>query len=137
MTPRRKRARKYISLREKLAAALSMLLPQEQRDALRARKAPAKAVIACFDFDHVVLHALLGPDRWHNLTPLLRTIHRQEKSPRDTSIVAKTRRLSAKQEEFNRKVVARPCGQKRQPKKGIRSIPGRRFNGDPIQARWR
>ncbi len=91
---RRKRARKYISLREKLAAALSMLLPQEQRDELRAKKVPAKVVIGLFDFDHAILHALGGPDIWPNMTPLLRVPHR-EKSRRDTSTVAKVDRITA------------------------------------------
>lgn len=121
MTRRRKRARKYISLRERLAAALSMLLPQEQRDALRAKKAPAKTVISLFDMDHAVLHALGGSDRWWNLTPLLRVFHRNEKSPGDTSIVAKVDRLTDEQREFQRKVLARPCGAKRKPTGKIRS----------------
>lgn len=99
MTSRRtKRARKYVSLREKLAAALSMLLPQEQRDELRDRKAPAKSVISLFDQDHVILHALGGEDRWWNLTPMLRAAHR-EKARRDTSIVAKHDRVTESERE--------------------------------------
>ncbi|HLH92111.1 MAG TPA: hypothetical protein VKX28_27065 [Xanthobacteraceae bacterium] len=113
-TPRRKRARKYISLREKLAAALSLLLPQELRDELRAAKVPAKSVISMFHQDHNILFALDGADKWWNLTPLLKDPHRQ-KSRRDTSIVAKVRRLTPEQEEFQRKVLARPCGQHREP----------------------
>src|SRR5580704_10187751 len=105
MNPRRKRARKYINLREKLAAALSMLLPQEQRDELRAAKAPAKTVIGLFDQDHAILHAFDGADRWFNLTPMLRAPHR-EKSRRDTSIVAKSVRIRADHEEFRRRVLA-------------------------------
>jgi hypothetical protein len=112
-SPRRKRARKYISLRERLAAALSLLLPQEQRDDLRARQVPAKTVIALFEPDHNVLHALGGKDRWWNLTPLLKAPHR-EKSRRDTSIVAKVRRLKPEQKEFLRRVLAKPCGKKRE-----------------------
>ena len=69
-----KRKRKYIKLREQLAAALSMLLPQVQRDELRSKKAPAKTVIALFSPDHSVLHALGGSDRWWNLTPMLREL---------------------------------------------------------------
>ena len=81
-----------------------MLLPQEVRDELRERRAAAKEVIGLFDQDHVVLHALGGPDRWWNFTPLLRAPHR-EKSRRDTSIVAKTRRLNAEQEDFRRNLL--------------------------------
>lgn len=106
MTPRRKRARKYISLRERLAAAYSMLLPQAQRDELRAAQVPAKTVIALFTDDHGVLHALGGADRWWNLTPRLRGPELKAKDARDTSIVAKVRRISAKHEDFRRRVLA-------------------------------
>lgn len=119
MTRRRTtRPRKYVAIREKWAAALSMLLPQTQRDELRERKAPAKTVIGLFDQDHVVLHALGGEDRWWNFTPMLRAPHR-EKSRRDTSIVAKVDRLSATQEDFQRRVLAltkRPRLQSNWPK---------------------
>ncbi len=87
-----KRKRGHISLKTKLAAALSMLMHQEDRDYWRRAKAPAAIILALFDFDHVVLHAHDGDDEWHNLTPMRREPHR-EKSHRDTSIVAKTKRL--------------------------------------------
>lgn len=133
MTPRRKRARKYIGLREQLAAALSMLLPQEQRDDLRARQVPAKTVIALFSPDHNILHALDGSDRWWNLTPMLREPHKQ-KSRRDTSIVAKVDRLTPAQAEFRRKVLERKPGQKRER---TGSIPSRGFAKDhrPLRSR--
>ena len=106
MTRRRtKRPRKYVAIREKWAAALSMLLPQGLRDELRAKQVPAKTVISMFDQDHVVLHAFDGPDRWWNFTPMLRAAHR-EKSRRDTSIVAKSDRLKAEHEDFRRRVLA-------------------------------
>lgn len=121
-SPRRKRARKYISLRERLAAALSMLLPQEQRDELRASKAPAKTVIALFHTDHNILHALGGADRWWNLTPMLRQPHK-EKSRRDTSIVAKVRRVSKEHQEFRRNLLK----SKRRKRKSKHKIPSRPF----------
>jgi hypothetical protein len=86
------RKRKYIPLTERLAAALACLLPQAQRDDLRARKVPAKAVIGLFDQDHIVLHAFDGSDRWHNLDPKIRAPHRI-KSAGDTAIVAKVKRI--------------------------------------------
>lgn len=104
MAVSRKRARKSISLREKLAAALSMLLPQEDRDALRAAKASAAKVIGLFQFDHVVLHAIGGSDDWPNLTPMLIAPHR-EKSRRDTSIVAKVKRVSREHEDFRARML--------------------------------
>lgn len=130
MNKHRKRERKYLRLRDRLAAALSMLLPQEQRDDLRARKVPAKVVIALFDQDHVILHALGGADKWWNLTPMLRPPHRL-KSRQDTSIVAKVDRLSQDAVEFRRRVLARPCGAKR-PKSGKwhnRPWPKRKMRG--------
>lgn len=116
MSQRKKRARKYLRLRDRLAAALSLLLPQDQRDDLRSRKVPAKVVIALFDQDHNVLFSLGGSDKWWNLTPMLKEPHRL-KSRRDTSIVAKIDRITPQQEEFRRRVLAKPCGAQR-PKSG-------------------
>lgn len=106
-----RRPRAYIPLTERLAAALACLLPQEQRDDLRARRVPAKAVAILFDVDHVVLYALGGSDAWWNLDPKIRAVHR-EKSRRDTSIVAKTKRLAAKTAE-------RPATGLRRPPMGL------------------
>jgi len=128
MTPRRKRARKYIGLREQLAAALSMLLPPEQNKALREARVPAKTVIALFSPDHGHLHALGGSDKWFNLYPMLRAPHK-EKSRKDTSIVAKVDRLAPAHEEFRRRILAKRPGQK--PKK-TGSIPSRPF---PVKQR--
>lgn len=89
------RKRKHIPLTQQLAAALACLLPQEQRDELRRRKALALEVRALFQFDHCVLHAHGGSDAWDNLTPMLVAPHR-EKSRRDTAIAAKVKRLAAK-----------------------------------------
>ncbi len=61
----------------------------------------AKAIRALFEMDHVVLHAHGGPDTWENLDPKLKAPHR-EKSRRDTSIVAKTKRL---QRQFRPEVI--------------------------------
>jgi hypothetical protein len=104
MKRRRTRPRKYVAMREKWAAALSMLLPQAVRDELRERRATAKEVISLFDQDHVVLFAFSGADKWWNFTPMLRAPHR-EKSRRDTAIVAKVRRLSANEEDFRRRML--------------------------------
>jgi hypothetical protein len=122
MTRRRTtRVRKYVSLRKKLAAALSMLLPQDVRDDLRERRVPAKMVIGLFDQDHVVLHAFGGPDEWWNFTPMLRAPHRK-KSAGDTSIVAKSDRIKAEHDEHRRRML-KPS-RRRKPKG---SIPSRGF----------
>lgn len=84
--------RHYIPFPDRLAAALACLLPQGQRDQLRADRVPAEQVIALFEQDHIELHALGGSDAWWNLHPTLKQEHRT-KSARDTSIVAKVKRL--------------------------------------------
>lgn len=87
-----KHKRGHISLKTKLAAALACQLPQKQRDLWRGSEVSAEFVLAQFEWDHIVLHAHSGSDDWHNLTPLLRAVHR-EKSRRDTAIAAKVKRL--------------------------------------------
>ena len=89
------RTRKAIPLEQQLAAALACLLPQDQRDALRAAKVPAKTVIRLFSPDHIHLHSLGGSDRWWNLDPKQRPAH-ADKSRQDTSIAAKVKRLAQK-----------------------------------------
>ncbi len=101
------RKRDYVRLPEKLAATLACLLPQEVRDDLRNRKVPAPEVISLFNFDHIVLHAFDGSDLWFNLDPKLIQPHR-EKSKKDTSIVAKAKRIDKKWAEFTSKVLAKP-----------------------------
>jgi hypothetical protein len=115
MTRRRKRARRHIAQRELLAAALSLLLPQEQRDRLRAVQVPARQIIRLFTPDHNILHALGGPDRWWNLTMTLRGPALKAKDGRDTSIVAKSDRLAEQHEDFRRRVLA---PEKRRRRKG-------------------
>jgi len=98
--------RKHIPLREKLAAALSLLLSQQDRDRLREAKHPAWFVNILFEWDHNVLHALGGTDDWWNLTPVFVKLHR-EKSRRDTAIVAKVKRLSGKRKRPRRRLQGR------------------------------
>jgi hypothetical protein len=92
------RKRDYIPYPERLAAVLSMLLSQEERDALREAKVTADDVIALFEFDHNVLHAHDGSDKWWNLTPMQVKPHRQ-KSSGDTKIAAKIKRIIANEQE--------------------------------------
>src|SRR5258706_15812430 len=86
------RKRKAIKSKAKLAAALACLLPPMRRDELRRLHAKTEDVLSLFEFDHVVLHAHDGSDEWWNLDPKYVAAHR-EKSRRDTSIVAKVKRL--------------------------------------------
>lgn len=89
-----KRKRKHIPLKTKLAAALACLLPPGRRDELRRYRAKADDVLSLFEWDHIVLHAppFNGSDAWWNMDPKHVAEHRK-KSRRDTSIVAKVKRL--------------------------------------------
>jgi hypothetical protein len=91
--------RKYIPLRERYAAALACLLPQELRDLYRHKHVAASVIISQFEIDHIVLHAFDGSDAWWNLDPKLKPAHR-EKSRRDTSIAAKALRIDHRWKEF-------------------------------------
>jgi hypothetical protein len=109
-----RRKRNHISLKEKLAAALTAFLPPDFRRL--NYQISAEKVIALFHFDHGILHALDGSDRWWNLYPMLVTPHR-EKSRRDTGIIAKIKRIEPRWKEFTAN-MARP--DKGQPEKGER-----------------
>jgi hypothetical protein len=114
----------HIPMHEKLAAALSMLLSQEERDVWREAKASAAVILTLFDFDHNILHAHDGPDRWWNLTPMLRTAHR-EKSKRDVAIVAKVKRLQRKRKRPRRKLRSRGFDKRRTRKFSGEVVPRR------------
>jgi hypothetical protein len=98
--------RKHIPLKQRLAAALSMLLPQPRRDFCRELKFSADFICSLFEFDHNILHTHGGSDDWWNLTPMLHDEHR-EKSRRDTAIVAKVKRLSGKRKRPRKKLRSR------------------------------
>ncbi len=120
------RKRAYIPLTERLAAALACLLPDDVRNDLRRRRKRALAVITLFDMDHIVLHSQGGLDLWWNLDPKLREEHRT-KSRRDTSIVAKSKRLAKEHEEFRLRILAKAVGPyvKASSKWANRPIPSR------------
>ena len=100
-----RRKRKYISYPERLAAALVELLSVEQQVDLRARQAPARAIIRLFTNDHIVLHALGGKDKWWNLHARLRGPDVLKKNASDTTIVAKVKRVAAVHNDFVRRVT--------------------------------
>jgi len=58
----------------------------------------ADQIISLYHFDHGILHAIEPINEPWNLTPRLIAAHR-EKSRRDTSIVAKSRRIDKKWSE--------------------------------------
>ena len=110
-----KRKRKYIPYPDRLAAALVELLPVEMQIELRARRAPARAVIRLFTNDHIILHALGGSDKWHNLHARLRGPVVLKKNATDTTVVAKVRRVASAHRDFVRRVFG-PVKRKKTPR---------------------
>lgn len=104
-----------------MAAVLACLLPQAQRDSLRKSKVDAAKIISLFHFDHIHLHSQGGSDEWWNLDPKLAEVHK-EKSRRDTSIAAKSKRIDAKWQEFMRAMA-----EGRKPSRRPSKWPKRKF----------
>ena len=96
MTERRPRA--YIP-KDEISASLigDYLLSRAERDALRAAQVPAEQIIRMTTPDHNELHADGGSDKWWNLTIKLRGPELKAKDSRDTSIVAKGKRIRNKE----------------------------------------
>lgn len=125
--------RDYISLKVKLAAALlTMRRPDDKGELVPvilpedAKQMTADQIISVFHFDHhPVPKAFDGPDEPWNLQPRPLVEHREKTRREDVPRIAKTKRLSAAQEEFQRKVLARPCGAKRERSKKWPSRPMR------------
>jgi hypothetical protein len=109
-----KRKRKHIPMREIAAAALSIMLPQKERDALRSQLRNAKAVISRFEMHHNILHAHGGTDTWENLTPMLKADHRAT-VPRDIKIIAKTKRIDRDEDKWRQ--FMRPNNRKEKARK--------------------
>lgn len=133
-----KRPRKHIPLSELLASALADNLPPEQRDQLRAAKVSAQTIIRLFTPDHAILHSMGGSDKWWNIIMSTRGPALKAKDRRDTSIAAKTKRLTAAQEATQRAIL-KPCGQKRQRTSRIQSrgFDKRKFSGTQAKAVWK
>lgn len=96
--------RKYIPLKQKLAAALTHLLPMD----IRSSGKTADEIISMFDFHHEVFHVHEGADTWTNLTPMLRQDHR-ERTKRDLATIAKGKRIQ-KKEAAHKARMSHPMG---------------------------
>lgn len=96
------RKRKRPPLLELLAAALSLQLPQAERDQLRGERVPAKRIVSMFTPDHIVLHAWGGSDRWWNLDMRRRGPELKLKDAVDTGRAAKVVRLDDTWRSFTR-----------------------------------
>jgi|GEM_PF-1859024 hypothetical protein len=114
--------RTKLTLKTKLASALcQMLRPNTVGGYERiishedAKRMSEDQILAVFDWDHFPIpKAHDGPDEHWNLTPTPRPEHRTKTAKHDVPMIAKVRRLSQDQEDFRRKVLERPTGQKRQ-----------------------
>lgn len=107
------RKRKYISMEERLAAALRQMLHADPETGVispaipyaEAKAMTAKQVIARFELAHGIAHALMGPDKHWNLTYTFKAKHRRDTAKIDQPAIAKVKRLSTAQKEFRRTVL--------------------------------
>lgn len=105
--------RKSPNLKEKLAAALleikvsdakGNLVPIIDRDT--AKTMTAQQIISQFELDHWPVPVALGGDNHPtNLQWMLRHAHREKTEKSDVPMIAKIKRVSAKHEEFRRRLL--------------------------------
>lgn len=133
--------RDHIPLKVKLAAALCVIgeIPY-----LHAKRMTPEQVLSLFQWDHWPFpkgKPYNGPDAHWNLSPRLIKAHREKTATVDQPLFAKTRRVTAENEEFRRKMLAK-AGQptapapRSKPKRKIKSrgfTGWRRFNGDTVR----
>ncbi len=135
--------RSHITLKTKLAAALLTIVRDDGTGRLApvipredAKTMSADQVLSAFEFDHVELHALGGSDHHSNLYPRPRPEHR-EKSRKDTSAVAKVKRLSREQEDFRARLLAKgEPSEPAPPRRSKRRIPSRPFPSKTKASAW-
>ena len=103
----------HISLREKLAAALSHMMVDVDGKLERAipyddaKRMTADEVLSIFQFDHGIHEAIDGPTKHWNLTPRFILPHRAKTHEIDRPQIRKTDRISKKQEAFRQSVLAK------------------------------
>ena len=102
------RPRKPPNMKEKLASALLHIRRGVEGDDWlikgELREASAKEICAAIDWDHVRRWAEGGSNDPQNLQPLMRAEHR-EKSRKDTTEVAKGKRMAKKQQAHEAKLI--------------------------------
>ncbi len=128
--------RKKISDRTKLAATLcQMLRPNEAGELVpiidydSAKQMTEAQILSLFQFDHYPTPVNQGgKDEHHNLVPRPILEHRKKTATIDVPMAAKAARLSAEQEEFRSKMLAKAGqGWAFEPKKKTGAvIPGSR-----------
>ena len=110
----------HISLREKLAAALSHMMVEVDGKLERAipyddaKRMTADEVLSVFQFDHGIHEAIDGPTEHWNLTPRFILPHRTKTHEVDRPQIRKTDRIEEDAAEFRRKMLAK-SGQETEP----------------------
>jgi len=121
--------RAHISLKTKLASALLQLcdasghrlVPYED-----AKQMTADQIVSLFAFDHYPIpKGLDGPDEPWNLDPRMLMEHRVKTATYDVPVHAKGKRITKREEEFRRRLLAKDRGEpkprSRWPKRKMRS----------------
>lgn len=123
-------ARKHISLKTKLAAALCALAGQDGTRRIpheHAKLMSAEQIISLFDFHHSpVPHAEGGPDEPWNLDPVLKPEHRIFTAKVDVPGIAKRKRVAAKHSQHQAAMAAKITGEPA-PRRSGRKIRSRGF----------
>ena len=110
---------------ERIAACLLMLKRGEDwliPEPIRST-GTVKDILACVQWDHGFYHALGGDTRPQNITPRRTTDHK-EKSRKDNGVIAKSKRVTKKEEAFRQRLLAKATGEaqsSQKPKAKIRS----------------
>lgn len=102
---------RHIPAAEKIASAVGMLLavPYEHRRAMSAAE-----LLSCIDWHHAVVPFAEGGSHEHwNIEPRWKPDHKLETATQTIPTIAKGKRLARVNEEFQRKVLGKPCGHKR------------------------
>jgi len=125
-------SRKPLSMKVKLASALLQMLRADDTGKLvriisheEAKTLSANEIISRFDFHHYPIpHAHDGPDEPWNLEPMLRGDHRKVTAERDIPMIAKTKRIQAREAgEVNRGPRIKSAGFRKAPPQRSASRP--------------
>lgn len=105
--------RGHINLTTKLASALLTMKRVDENGQLvpiisyeESKGMTPEQIISRFEFQHYPIpHSQGGPDHHSNLMPMEKVEHRRVTAKVDIPQIAKTKRVSAKEEEFRRKIL--------------------------------
>ena len=122
------RKRSHISLKTKLAAAISKLFFTHEE----AKELSEDQILSLVQWDHYPIpHAAPynGPDAHWNLEPSLIPSHREKTAKTDVPRIAKGRRVSEAEQAFRNRMLAKTQPEAAQvvPSRPKRTIPSRKF----------